>query len=84
MAVLNVDLGERSYPIYIESGLLSQENRLTAHIRSKRICIITNDVVAPLCLQHLKNKLGSYIVDEVILPDGEAEKSLHNFDKVFH
>jgi len=82
MATLNLELGERSYPIYIESALLNKADLLTSHIRAKRVCIVTNDVVAPLYLQTLKNKLGSFIVDEVILPDGEAEKSLANFEVI--
>jgi len=82
MATLNLDLGERSYPIYIESALLSKAELLTSHIRAKRVCIVTNDVVAPLYLQALKDKLSDFTVDEVILADGEAEKSLSNFDVI--
>jgi len=82
MATLNLDLGERSYPIYIESALLSKAELLISHIRAKRVCIVTNDVVAPLYLQTLKSRLEGFIVDEVILPDGEAEKSLANFDVI--
>jgi len=82
MATLNLDLGERSYPIYIEPALLNKADLLTSHIRAKRICIVTNDVVAPLYLDTLKKKLNDFVVDEVILPDGEAEKSLSNFDVI--
>lgn len=82
MATLKLDLGERSYPIYIESNLLNQNNLLSKHIRSKRVCIVTNNIVAPLYLDTLKAKLGDYQVDEVILADGEAEKNLANFDKI--
>ena len=82
MATLNLDLGERSYPIYIETALLSKAELLTSHIRAKRVCIVTNDIVAPLYLQTLKSKLTDYTVDEVVLPDGEAEKSLSNFDVI--
>lgn len=80
MAILNVDLGSRSYPIYIDSGLINSTELLSNYIKSKRVCIITNDVVAPLYLDSFKVKLKSFSVDEVILPDGEAEKSLANFD----
>ena len=82
MAVLHLDLGERSYPIYIESGLLSQDNLLTSYIRAKRVCIVSNTVVQPLYIEQLKSVLNDYQVDEVILPDGEAEKSIANFDKI--
>ena len=82
MTTLKLDLGERSYPIYIESNLLSENDLLSQHIRAKRVCIVTNTKVAPLYLDTLKKKLGDYQVDEVILADGEAEKNLANFDKI--
>jgi len=82
MATLNLDLGSRSYPIYIDSGLIQTPQLLDKHIRGSRVCIVTNDVVAPLYLENIKSQLADYNVDEVILPDGEAEKSLANFEKI--
>ncbi len=82
MAILNLELGIRSYPIYIDSGLLNKADLLSSHIRGKRVCIVTNDLVAPLYLESFKSKLADFIIDEVILPDGEAEKSLANFDVI--
>jgi len=82
MATLNLDLGARSYPIYIDSGLLSKTDLLSSHICANRVCIVTNDIVAPLYLESLKTKLTDFNIDEVILPDGEAEKSLANFDVI--
>lgn len=82
MAILQLDLGERSYPIYIDSGLFKDNSLLSSHVRSTRVCIVSNDVVAPLYLEALKAQLVGYDIDEVILPDGEAEKSLANFDVI--
>lgn len=82
MATLKLDLGERSYPIYIDSKLLTESNLLSKHIRAKRVCIVTNELVAPLYLEKIKKQLTDFQVDEVILPDGEAEKNLANFDKI--
>lgn len=82
MAILNVELGSRSYPIYIDSGLINSTELLSNYIRSKRVCVITNDIVAPLYLDAFKDKLHDFIVDQVILPDGEAEKSLANFNVI--
>ncbi|OUS27775.1 3-dehydroquinate synthase [Thalassotalea sp. 42_200_T64] len=82
MADLIVSLAERSYPIYIESGLLSDNSPLTKHIASKRVCIVTNDVVAPLYLASLKQQLSAYTVDELILADGEVQKNLANFEVI--
>ncbi|MDG1731807.1 MAG: 3-dehydroquinate synthase [Thalassotalea sp.] len=82
MASLNVALGDRSYPIYIDSGLLSTNSSLIKHIKSKRVCIVTNEIVAPLYLEKLTNILTDFKVDIVTLKDGEAEKSLANFEKI--
>lgn len=82
MTTLNVELGSRSYPIYIESGLLSDNSLLIQHIHGKRICIVSNNIVEPLYLASLKAKLTDFQVDEIILPDGEAQKSLANFDVI--
>ena len=82
MPTLNLDLGERSYPIYIESGLFSQTNLLASHIKGKRVCIVTNDIVHPLYSQKIKSLLSNFVIDEIVLPDGEAQKSLANFDVI--
>ncbi|WDE08405.1 3-dehydroquinate synthase [Thalassomonas viridans] len=82
VATLHLDLGIRSYPIYIESGLFDDDNLLPGHIRGKRVCLVSNEIVHPLYAEKIKARLGDYQVDEIILPDGEAEKSLANFDKI--
>ncbi|CAH1412275.1 unnamed protein product [Lactuca virosa] len=48
--VVDVDLGDRSYPIYIGSGLLNQPDLLQRHIHGKRVLVVTNTTVAPLYL----------------------------------
>ena len=46
---LYVDLGENSYPIYIENNILSQAaSYLTDIFSGKRIIIISDDNVYPL------------------------------------
>jgi 3-dehydroquinate synthase len=82
MATLNLELGERSYPIFIESGLLKNTTMLPSFIRGNRVCIVTNDIVAPLYLEVLKAKLIGFSIDEVVLPDGEAYKNLASFEVI--
>ena len=82
MATLHVELGERSYPIHIDAGVLLNSTLLTQHIRAQRVCVVTNDIVAPLYLDKIKQLLSGYQLDIVVLPDGESEKSLANFDKI--
>jgi 3-dehydroquinate synthase len=61
---------------------LNKTDLLSSYVRAKRVCIVTNDLVAPLYLESFKAKLANFSVDEVILPDGEAEKSLSNFEVI--
>jgi 3-dehydroquinate synthase len=82
MPTLQLDLGNRSYPIYIDSGLFNNSDLFSSHIRNKRVCIVTNTIVAPLYLASIKEKLANFELDEIILPDGEAEKSLANFERI--
>src|SRR5690606_14003820 len=83
MRQLNVDLGDRSYPIYIGKSLLSNPQYLLPHIHGKQVCIVSNNTVAPLHLDQIKNSLGGLNVDQVILPDGEQFKNLATLETIF-
>ena len=84
MKTLSVDLGERSYPIYIGDGLLRDAKRLRSHLRGRQILIVSNTTVAPLYLDALREAIGAeYRVSEVLLPDGEEHKSLAVLEQVF-
>jgi 3-dehydroquinate synthase len=75
---LNVDLGERSYPIYIDSRTLITGELLRKHIKCKKALIVTNTLVGPLYLSIVKKSLEATGVEvfEVILPDGEEYKTM--------
>ncbi|MCY0967366.1 3-dehydroquinate synthase [Parathalassolituus penaei] len=83
MKTLTVDLGDRSYPIHIGSGLLGQSALWTPHIRGRQVMIVTNETVAPLYLAKVREALTAYQVDEVILPDGEQYKNLDTLNLIF-
>ncbi|MDO8907717.1 MAG: 3-dehydroquinate synthase [Pseudohongiella sp.] len=83
MHTLTVELGERSYPIYIGAGLLGQTGLLPPHIHGKRAVIVSNEVVAPLYLEKLKSALGNIEADVVVLPDGEHSKTLETLNLIF-
>jgi 3-dehydroquinate synthase len=83
MQVLTVDLGDRSYPIYIGEQLLSQPELLCQHIRGRQICVVTNETVAPLYLDKLCAGLSGFQIDSVILPDGESYKTLEVWGSIF-
>lgn len=82
MQTLTVDLGDRSYPIYIGAGVL-QQPLLAQHVRGKQVMLVSNDTVAPLYRAAIRQALSSFDVDEVILPDGEAYKDLEHLNHIF-
>jgi len=80
--ILNVDLGTRSYPILIAGGLLARPEVFREHLRARELLIVSNTTVAPLYLATVTSSLGPRRVVEVILPDGEAHKTLANASRV--
>lgn len=83
MQTLTVALGERSYPIFVGSNLLSRNDLYSPHIHGKQVCIVTNETVAPIYLDHLKSGLNLSQVSVVVLPDGEAHKNLTTLNEIF-
>ena len=81
--ILNVELADKSYPIYIGSDLLSSKSLLSDHIQGKQVMVVTNTTIAPLYLEKLKDALSDFNVESVVLPDGEEFKTLETLNKVF-
>ena len=82
---LNVELAERSYPIYVGSGLLSQPELLTPYLVQKQAVVISNSTVAPLYLDVLRSTLQARGISvlPVILPDGESYKTWETLNLIF-
>lgn len=87
VTTVDVNLGDRSYPIYIGSGLLDQPHLLQRHVHGKRVLVVTNTKVAPLYLDRVINALTvgnpNVSVESVILPDGEQYKNMDTLMKVY-
>lgn len=85
--IVKVDLGDRSYPIYIGPGLLHQPHLLQRHVHGKRVLVVTNTTIAPIYLDKVISALTSgnpnVSVETVILPDGEKYKDMDTLMKVF-
>ncbi len=47
MQTLQVELGNRSYPIHIGQNLLSQAELILPYLKRKQVAIVTNTTVAP-------------------------------------
>lgn len=78
---ITVGLDERSYPIYIGRDLFAQLSRLLPQL-PKQILIVTNQIVAPLYLAAVQQALGEHRLVTHVIGDGEAEKSLHNYQQI--
>ena len=83
MKELKVDLKDKSYPIYIGSGLLSKKELLLKHIKSKQILIVTNSTVSSFYLKDLIQGLEQFNVEVIELPDGEQYKNLEYINQIF-
>ena len=82
---LEVDLGERSYPILIGRGLLDDAALLPQFVKGKRVAIVTNDKVGPLYLDKISRTLraAGKQVTEIVLPDGEEHKNWASLMRIF-
>ncbi|GAA5215372.1 3-dehydroquinate synthase [Corallincola platygyrae] len=85
MALLKVELGTRSYPIYISQAAYKNADSVADHVARKRVMIVTNETVAPLYLDGLQSVLttAGKDVDTVVLPDGERFKTLDTLNLIF-
>lgn len=83
MITLTVELGERSYPIYIGVDLLGENEILSKHIPGKNVLIVSNVTVAPLYLDKTLAMLAGKRVETCILPDGEKFKNLETLNSIY-
>ena len=81
---LNVDLDDRSYPIYIGTGLLDQADLISRHVNGRSALVVTNSTVAPLYLEPVQKALDIANIrhDELILEDGEQHKTLASVEAI--
>lgn len=79
---LQVDLGNRSYPVVIGSGLLGGDFDLSAYLTGRDCLVVSNETVAPLYLEMLRLNLPNSVVGSIDLPDGEAFKTMAGVERV--
>ena len=80
--ILRVDLGERSYPIYIGRSLIDDPELYKRHISGQQVMVVSNETVAPLYLERVLSALDGFEVASVILPDGEKYKTLEIWNRI--
>ncbi|MBI4549239.1 MAG: 3-dehydroquinate synthase [Ignavibacteriae bacterium] len=80
-----VELGDRSYPIYVGTHTLSTFPEVyTSHHTQRHVAIITDTNVARLHLRQLANALRHHGFDvlEIVIPPGERQKSLSRVNSI--
>ncbi len=83
MKTIEVELGERAYPIHIGGGLLLRGDLISPHIGGAQVMVVTNEVVAPLYLDALMSALNDFDCHSLVLPDGESFKNLEVLNSIF-
>lgn len=82
---VDIDLGDRSYPIIIGSGLLNITNTFANLPKASSVLIVSNTTVAPLYAERLQTALAQHYktVHTVVLPDGEVYKNWETLNLIF-
>jgi len=80
---VEVDLGDRSYPIHVGSGLLDDPELYSKQITGRQVMVVTNETVAPLYLERVMSALSGFQCESVVLPDGESYKTLDTWQGIF-
>ncbi len=80
---LQLELGERSYPIHIGPGLLRLTSLYEPAIRGRQVMVVSNDTVAPLYMDKVCEALQDYRLERLVLPDGEQYKTLEVLNSIF-
>ena len=86
MESLNVELGERGYPIHIGPGMLGEPERLRPALHGRRVAVVTNTTVGPLYGDALRRNLAACDISSdplwIELPDGEQHKTLATVETI--
>lgn len=82
---LTVNLGEKSYPIYIENNILGNAGAyISKFFKGKRIIIVSDDSVFPLYGERLLTSLQDlYECHTLVLPHGESTKNFQSLPVIY-
>jgi len=77
-----VDLGDRSYPIDIGSGVIQDTDRLRSTVTSQQVLIVSNELVAAHHSAPLLSAFSDRQTHLTLLPEGEQHKNLAAVDRI--
>ncbi|MEO8019811.1 MAG: 3-dehydroquinate synthase [Pseudomonadota bacterium] len=82
MKRIEVNLGKRSYPIFIGSGAMHLPAEFEQAIPARDVLLVTNTTVGPLYAARFIDALSPRRCVQVVLPDGESHKTLANISRI--
>lgn len=82
MQSVNINLAERSYTVYIGSGLLGKAHAAFTLPENSSALVVSNETVAPLYLDALISSLANANIHSLVLPDGESFKTMVSWSKI--
>jgi 3-dehydroquinate synthase len=82
MEIVNLDLDQHAYSIHIGAGVLADAHLLNQEVTGASVFIVTSESVAPLYLAKLQEAFSECRVDTYIIPDGESQKNLSNYESI--
>ncbi len=84
MPELRVELGERSYPIFIGCDLIAKPEIFQPYVCGSQVVLVTNTTVEPLYSAQVESALSfAQTLTKVVLPDGESFKNLSTLNTIF-
>src|SRR3990172_11910323 len=86
MEKIRVELGERSYDIFIGSGLLKEIGKtLGTFDFSSKVALVSNPTVYGFYGKEVSTAIraSGHDLIEVLIPDGEEYKSLADTEKIY-
>ena len=82
MLTVNIDLAERSYTVYVGSGMLGKAHPAFDVAQGSTVLIVSNETVAPLYLDAVVRSLAGANVHSLLLPDGETYKTVGHWTQI--
>ena len=82
---IQIDLSERSYPIWIGPQLIDNPNTWAQLPKAAMALVVTNETVGPLYAKRLCTALQSHYGQVItqVLPDGESHKNWQTLNLIF-
>jgi len=80
---IDVQLGARSYPIWIGNRLLDDATNWREAIRGRHVLVVSDSHVAPLYLDRAIAAAGDKKTSRIVFPAGEASKSFEACSAIF-